>query len=80
MIKNNIEQLKERRQHLDLNFLKRIEFGLFEVQLTDYISFNTSYLTRRGTLNPHFGLDQFKFSFNNRMRPILKGQDPDSLM
>jgi len=31
MIKNNIEQLKEKRQHLDLNFLKRIEFGLYEV-------------------------------------------------
>jgi len=56
--KNNIEQLKERRQHLDLNFLKIIEFGLYGVQLTDYISFNTSYLTCRGTLN-----QQFKFFF-----------------
>jgi len=53
----------ERRQHLDLNFLKRIEFGLYEVQLTDYISFNTLYSTQQGTLNPHFGLDQFKFFF-----------------
>jgi len=43
--------------------------------------FNTSDSTHQETLDPHLGLDQLRtFSFYNRMRPILEGQEPGSLM
>ena len=74
---NNIQQLIERRQDLDYSFIKKIEFGLYEIDLGEYISYNNSYRTRKGTINPHFTLDQFKFSFYNRVRPMIETGRPD---
>ena len=71
MLENGIEELEIRRQDLDLKLLRKIEFGHYDVDLSNYVSFNLSYLTRHGTVNPHFGSDQFKFSFFNRMRPMV---------
>lgn len=68
MKSNEIETLAVRREDLDFKFLKRIEFGLYDLVLDEYISFNQFYQTRHGTVNPHFGNDQFKFSFFNRVR------------
>lgn len=71
MEENNIKELVIRRQELDLNFIKRIEFGLYDLDLNDYISFNQIHFTRGGTIAPHFHLDQFKFSFYNRTRTLI---------
>lgn len=79
MTSNDVVVLGARRQELDLNFLRRVEFGLYEVDLSTYISFNESHFTRHGTINPHFVLDQFKYSFYNRMRPFIKGREPEPL-
>jgi len=68
MKEHDIKSLLERRKDLDLMFLKRIEFGCYNIRIKDYIHFNESYNTRGGTLNPHFYLNQFKHSFFNRMR------------
>ena len=75
MLENGIEELEIRRQDLDLKLLRKIEFGHYDVDLSNYVSFNLSYLTRHGTVNPHFGSDQFKFSFFNRMRPMVTRTD-----
>ncbi len=68
---NSVAKLEKRRQDLDLTFLKKIEFGLYDLDLNSYINFNQAYLTRHGTINPHFGTDQYKFSFFNRMLPLV---------
>lgn len=68
---NSVEKLEKRRQDLDLTFLKKIEFGLYDLDLNSYINFNQAYLTRHGAINPHFGTDQYKFSFFNRMLPLV---------
>ena len=36
--------------------------------MADFITFSISYQTRRGTVNPHFGVEQLGFVFLNRMR------------
>jgi hypothetical protein len=74
----NLVPLGERRDAHDLNFLRRIEFGLYDIELKDYIQFNTAYNTRGGTVNPHFVIDQFKYSFYCRMRDKVKVFFPSS--
>ena len=76
MESNNISTLEVRRQELDQNFIKRLEFGLYDLDINDYVSFNQTYCTRNGTIAPHFRLNQFKFSFYNRTRVLLDGKAP----
>ena len=71
MLDNSIEELEIQRLFLDLKMLMKIEFCHNDVNLSNYISFNFSYLTRHGSANPHFGSDQFKFSFFSQMRPLV---------
>ena len=52
---NETERLNKRREDLDYNFLKRVEFGLYDIDLDDFINFDNSYQTCHGTVNPHFG-------------------------
>ena len=78
MEKNNISTLEIRRKELDTNFIEKIESGLYELNINNYVSFNQSYFTRNGTVAPHFRLNQFKFSFYNRTRVLLDGQAPPS--
>lgn len=70
--KHKIKTLSERRQDQDLIFLQRTEAGCYFITLADYINFNKSYKTRGGTTNPHFRVDQFKYSYFNRMREHVK--------
>ena len=51
---NEIERLNRRREDLDYNFLKRVELGLHNIDLDDFITFDNSYQTCHGTVNPHF--------------------------
>ena len=74
---NSIQELKDRREDLDLKFLKRIVFGLYDLDLNNYISFNPSHQTRHGVVHPHFRIDQYKHSFYNRMAPNVVGQGVD---
>jgi len=68
MQNHGISQLSERRDALDVLFLRKIEFGLYDIKLNNYVSFNSNYHTRGGTLNPKLTSDQFKYSFFNRIR------------
>jgi len=72
MERENIETLEERRKSLDKNFLAKIECKMYDVDLTDYINFNSQYNTRGGTTNPHFRYNGFKDSFYCRMRKHAK--------
>ena len=56
---NTIMQLKDRRKELDEKFIKKIEFGLYDININNYVSFNFSHFTRHGAINPHYRLDQF---------------------
>ena len=40
---NEIVRLNKRREDLDYNFLKRVEFGLYNIDLDDFITFDTSW-------------------------------------
>ena len=75
MLESSIEELEIQRQDSDLTMLRKMEFGHYDVDLSNYDSFNLFYLTRHGTVNPHFGSDQFMFSFFNRMRPMVTKTD-----
>lgn len=75
MEENSIAQLADRRKELDEKFIKKIEFGLYDVNINDYVSFNNSHFTRHGAINPHYRLDQFKYSFYNRMSSSLCGHN-----
>ena len=67
-----ITSLSDRRQELDTKFLRRIEFGDYNISLNNYISFNQSYETRNRTVNVHHRLDCSKYSYFNRMREQVK--------
>ena len=41
----------------DLDFFEKMGCGLYDIDLSTYITFNSSHMTRHGTLNPHFDLD-----------------------
>lgn len=68
----NLMDLLSRRNVLNLLFLRKVEFGLIALYIRNYISFNQNYNTRGGTINPHFKLGQFKYSFFNQMREHVK--------
>jgi len=68
----NIITLKERRDQLDTNFLRKIEFGLFDIKLEKYVKKNNSHNTRNMVVKPHFNVNQFKQSFYNRMSDQVK--------
>lgn len=67
-----ILSLSDRRDQLDLRFLAGVQLGDYDLQLKNYITFNTHHNTRGNTVNPHFHLNQFKFSYFNRMRSEVK--------
>ena len=72
MCENEIQTLEERRIDLDKKFLAKVECGLYGINLRDYVIVNSAYNTRHGIVNPHFGCDQFKNSYYNRMRTQIK--------
>lgn len=69
---NNIISLSRRREQLDERFLNKVQLGDYNVKLSTYLQFNSAYNTRGKTVNPFFSINQFKYSYFNRMRPFVK--------
>jgi hypothetical protein len=67
-----IPTLADRRADQDTTFLRKIEFGLYDIQLERYITQNTLHDTRHKTINPHYRMNQFKHSFYNRVNDQVK--------
>ena len=55
--------LSDRRTQLDEKFLRRIEFGDYNLKLNDYISFNQTYDARHTTI---------RYSYFNRIPHEVK--------
>jgi hypothetical protein len=72
LLNNDIISLSERRRHLDGIFLGKVECGHYDIELRDYIRFNREHNTRHQTINPHYSVNAFKYSFYNRMREHVK--------
>ena len=49
MEKHGIVTLAERRRDLDIQYLGRVEFAGDEMNLSDYLSFNSTHITRHQT-------------------------------
>ena len=69
---NNIVSLSDRRTQLDEKFLRRIEFGDYNLKLNDYITFNQTYDTRHTTISCQHRLDCSRYSYFNRIRHKVK--------
>ena len=72
MQKHNITSLFDRRIEADIAFLRRLEFGDYQLKLSNYITGNTAHNTRHGTINPHFRTNVFRNSYYNRIRGEIK--------
>ena len=72
MSEHNISSLSDRRSDLDTKFLRRIEFGDYNIVLNQYIAYNSTYNTRNRTVDVHHRLNCSKFSFYNRMGEQVK--------
>ena len=70
---NNINNLFDRRNRTDTKFLRKIEFGDYNLKLNDYITYNHHDFNTRGkTINPHYNTTQFQNCYFNRMRTQVK--------
>jgi len=69
---HDILSLEDRRHAFDIHFLGKIECGMYDIQLKNYLTFHNKHNTRRGTINPHYTTNQFKNSYYNRMRQHVK--------
>ena len=73
MIANNIDTLLDRRNNIDTKFLRKIEFGDYNIRLNEYITYNHHDFNTRGkTINPHYNTTQFQNCYFNRMRTQVK--------
>ena len=73
---NNIPSLSSRRTELDITYLRKVEFGLFDVKLSDYIRFNSNYSTRGKAISWPQRTNIWKNSYYNRMRSQVKVHSP----
>ena len=73
---NNIPSLSSRRTELDISYLRKVEFGLFDVKLSDYIRFNSNYNTRGKAISWPQRTNIWKNSYYNRMRSQVKVHSP----
>ena len=55
--------------------LESITDCMEDIDINNYVSFNLSHFTRHSAINPHYRLDQFKYSFYNRMSSSLHGHN-----
>ena len=72
MSSNNIVPLSDRRDQLDTIFLRKIEAGLFEIKLNDYIRFNNTHDTRGKSISWHYKINPWKYCYYNRVRDQVK--------
>ena len=69
---NKLTSLYDRRKELDIQCLRKIEFGMFDIKLGDYIRFSTSHNTRGGAISWTQRTNIWRYSYYNRMRPDIK--------
>ena len=69
---HNISSLSIRRRELDILFLRKIEAGLFDVKLNNYIRFSTAYDTRGKSISWTQRTNAWKYSYYNRMSSDVK--------
>ena len=67
-----IDTLEDRRAEQDTKFLRKIEFGLYDVKLENYITQNNCHDTRHKLVNSQYSINQFKHSFFCRMGKQVK--------
>lgn len=72
MEKHDIISLFDRRHHLDIQLINKIQLGDYDIDIHDYITFVTTHYTRGNTINPQFNSNTFKDTFYNRMRSHVK--------
>lgn len=72
MLRNNIVCLSDRRCDLDILMLRKIEAGLYEVKLNAFVRFGSSHNTRGRVISWHHNVNQWRFSYFNRIRDHIK--------
>ena len=79
MLSNQIVSLHDRRHDLDILMLRKIEAGLYEVKLNAYVRFSTTHNTRGKVIGYQHNVNQWRYSFFNRIRDNIKVYfDPDT--
>jgi hypothetical protein len=69
---HDICSLSDRRKTLDLQFLRKIEAGLYEIKLNHYIRFTSFRDTRGKTISWQHNTNQWRYSYYNRMKTEVK--------
>ena len=72
MERNHILPLSDRRETLDMSFLRKIECGLFDIGLNQYIQLTHSHDTRGKSTSWAYNINPWKYSYYNRVRKDVK--------
>ena len=73
MTNHAIPLLSDRREAIDITFLRKVEGGLFDIKLNTYIRFvSSTHDTRGKTISWQHSCDAWSHSYYNRMRPEVK--------
>ena len=72
MLKNDVLSLHDRRDELDIVFLRRVEAGLYNIQLNTYVRFASQHNTRGKTISWQHNINQWKYSYFNRIQGDIK--------
>lgn len=72
LMSNNILSLHDRRREQDILLLRKIEAGLYEVKLNSYVRFTTTHNTRGKVISWQHNVNQWRFSYFNRIRDDIK--------
>lgn len=77
--RNEILSLSDRRDELDTLFLRKVEAGLYNIQLNEYIKFKPElHNTRGNTLSHQHRTNVWRYSFYNRIKAQVKVYFPPS--
>ena len=72
MMSNDIISLHDRRREQDILLLRKIEAGLYEVKLNAYVRFTSTHNTRGKVISWQHNINQWRFSYFNRIRDDIK--------
>ena len=73
MTNHAIPLLSDRRDAIDVTFLRKVEGGLFDIKLNTYVRFNSALHDTRGkTISWQHSCDAWTHSYFNRMRSEVK--------
>lgn len=73
MHENGMISLSDRRDELDLSFLRKIESNSFKLNLDEYIQIDThNHFTRGKTVSHHHRVNSWRYSYYNRVRDKVK--------